>query len=270
MSTPVYAKADDSVARGLDANVWQQSLNAYVSNNPLYGIRSSDDFVDLKAALTGTTSSSTADGWVVSDAANAGGTYDFANTEGADGVQTLSTTGTTNHFGAVAQRKAVVTLPTATTGARGRVCFECRVDLDDADTVFVGLGETGTVLIASSALPTAADCIGFYTDDNGATMTFESVNDNAGGTRSAGSFTIPAAVLAASGYQNLAFAVNKDGSVDIGVNGHWYGKRTNGIESANLPIEVLAPSLVCTNGGGTTAASIIVDSIDCFVENANA
>jgi len=265
-SAPLYAVTQPTTSRGLDANVWHQSLSDYVSNNPLYGYRFSDDFVETLVGLTGTTGVTIDRKWTVRDAAAAGGTYEFANVSGADGVAELTSTGTTNHFGAEAQSPVCIVTPKHSTTPRGRVVWQARVDWSTADTIFVGLGEFGQFLSATSQLTTTADYIGFYTEDNGATLTFVCANDNAGGTAVTDSFTIPASILQATGtYNNLAFAINTDGSVEIGVNGYWYGKVRNGIVETAIPIEDLCVTLAATAGAGTTAPEIFLDCVDCFV-----
>jgi hypothetical protein len=268
-SAPYYAVTTPNTNRGLDAAVWQLALSDYVSNNPLYGTRFSDDFVETLVGLTGTVAATIDRKWTVRDAAAAGGTYAFANSVLVDGVGELSSTGTTNHFGVEAQGAGFFALPTHTTTPRGRLCFQARVDFDTADTVFVGLAENqANFLSATSALPTDSDYVGFYTDDNGATLSFVCANDNAGGTAVTDTFTIPAGDISAAGtYNNLAFSVDIDSNVIISVNGNVYAKLQAEIDPLALPIESLAVRLAATAGGGTTAPEINIDRVDVFSAN---
>ena len=268
MNVPRYAKATPDVTRGLTSDVWRQSLEKYASLDPAFGTRFSDDFVDNIVGLTGTTAVTVDSKWSARDSAAAGGTYAMANTADPDGVASIGSTGTTNHFGIDADGAAFVNLPTHSTDARGRVCWEFRFDFSTADTVFVGLSEVvANFLSATSQLPTDSDYVGFYSEDNGVSLSFVCANDNAGGTAVTDSYAIPTADLQASGQQRVAFAVNRDKSVDIAVNGVYYGKLKNGIVSTALPIETLVPRLVATAGAGTTAPVILGDHIDVFVES---
>ena len=269
MNVPRYAKATPDVTRGLTSDVWRQSLEKYASLDPAFGTRFSDDFVENVVGIGGTTSATENSKWSAIEAATTGGTYDVDNVAGEpDGAATFNSTGTSNHQGIEATGAAYANLATHSTDARGRVVFEARVDFSTADTVFVGLTEAiSQFLSTTSALPTNSDYIGFYTDDGGATLSLVCANDNAGGTAVTDSYAIPTADLAASGYQRVAFAVNRDKSVDVAVNGVYYGKLKNGIRSTALPIESLAPRVAATAGGGTTAPAILVDTVDMFVES---
>jgi hypothetical protein len=269
MSTvPIYDKATPDVARGLTGALWQQSLQKYVSADPRWGVRVQDDFVVPPRGVTGDTSA-TADGnWSAIESATTGGTYTLSQAAGPDGIGRLNSTGTSNHQGIEVQGPAVVTLPTHKTAAtkRGEVVFECRFDKSDADTIFIGLSEAGAAFLsATSTLPEDSDYIGFYSTDNGASWSFVCANDNEGNTAVTDSFTIPSAAVQSSGFQKFGFRVNTDSSVEVVINGNWYGKQTNGIVSTALPIETLVPRLTATAGGGTTAPTLDIDCIDVFV-----
>lgn len=266
---PLYSVTTPNTDRGLDANVWLKSLAAYADVNPLYGYNFADDFVETLVGLTGTTAVTIDRKWTVRDAAAAGGTYAFANVAGPDGVASLSSTGTTNHFGVEAESPLVIVTPKHATTPRGRVCFQARVDWSTADSVYVGLTEAGTHLSSTSTLPTTGDHIGFYTTDNGATLTFAATNDNAGGTAVAQTFTIPAADISATGtYTNLAFSIEKDGSIVVSVNGNVYLPVQTALTYLAVPIENLCVRLSATAGGGTVAPAILVDDVRCNVDAA--
>jgi hypothetical protein len=216
-------------------------------------------------AVSGTTTPTVDKVWSVADAAAAGGTYSLVAVAHPDGHLRLGSTGTTNHFGVEAQSLACIVTPNHATLARGRMVFEARVDLEAADTVFVGCSEAGdNFMSATSGLPNNADFIGFYTADNGATLVFHSHTDNSGGTAVSGSYTIPASLVDAD-FNRLGFAVNADGSIEICVNGQLIDKKLHGISNNAAPIETLAARLSATAGGGTTAATILIDRVDVFV-----
>jgi len=260
-SAPLYAKSVPNQDRGLDAVIWQQNLQAYVSNDPLYGIRFSEHG-DRRVSLSGTTTPSADDRWSVADSAAAGGTYSLSNVAGADGELSLNSTGTTNHFGVEAQGPAIFNLPTHASDARGDLVFQARVDFGDADTIFVGLSESGDNFLSSTSQLPDADYIGFYTEDNGTTVLF--VNDEAD-SGAAQTYDV-STYIQSSGYQNLSFRVNKrDNSVELSVNGYWLPKRLNGVLAANLPNETLCPRLSATAGGGTTAPTIDFTDVDVFM-----
>lgn len=265
---PRYAITLPDSGRRLTGDLWRTSLEAYVENNPELGIRVQDDFVRAPVALTGTTAVTTDGFWSATDSAAAGGTYTVALEAGADGIVDVGSTGTTAHFGVALHGNPVITTPNHATAAqrRGRVVFEARIDFDTADTVFLGLGEDGSNLLsATSALPADQDYAGFYTDDNGATLSFRIANDNNGGTAVTDSFTIPVADLV-DGFNRLGFAINRDLSVDIAVNGKVYTRLQNGIVSGAVPIETLCVRCEATAGGGTTAPNVRLDAVDVFVE----
>lgn len=266
-SVPQYDLTLPTTKRGLSAPLWRNILGAYVSNDPQFGVRFTDDFIRrISSAVSGTTSATAELFWSAADAAAAGGTYSLVIVENPDGHARLGSTGTTNHFGVEAQGPPMVALPTHTTLARGAVVYEARLDFEDADTVFAGLSEAGdNFLSSSSALPSDSDYLGYYTADNGTTVVFHAHNDNAGATASSASYTIPASLLASSGFNKLGFRVNTDSSLELCVNGQWIPASVHGITSASLPIETLVPRLSATAGGGTTAPNILVDRVDVFV-----
>ena len=271
MNAPLYDKTTPDQSVGLTAALWQQSLQRYVSENPEYGVRLKDDFTDYVLA-TGTTGASVSRGYSAVDSAAAGGTYTVATQNGPDGSLSVASDGTTNHFGVEVQRSpAVVTTPLHATTAsrRGRVVFEASVDFSTADTAFVGLTEAGAnFLSATSTLPSTSDYVGFYTADNGTTVVFHCVNDNDGNTAVAQSYDVSAHVQS-TGYNKLGFALNKDGSIEICVNGVWIPKSVHAIPSSTcFPIETLTVRFSATAGGGTTAPAILVRDYDCFVERA--
>lgn len=282
MVAPLYEIS--SSGRGLMASLWRQSLAAYVSGNPQYGVRISDDFTTPIVANT-TDASLTAAGfqWWLQDSAAGGTSESLVSGTNADGHAILSATTGTDHFGismhygTTAVTQGVVALPTHATAAarRGRVVFQTRVDLGTLDTFFIGLTEPIVDFLSSvSALPTTSDYIGFYRYDDGA-LTFVTANDNNGGTAVIDSATILTAAEMATAeaittFMNIGFAVNKDGSVDIVVNGKWYGSAGKSISSLALPIEYLTPKYETTRGptGDKATVSLTIDDIHVFIEAA--
>lgn len=269
-TAPLYTQSAPRKTRGLLAAIWRGLLQAYASNDSLYGVRIQDDFTKGRT-ISGTTSASTGEGWSIFESAVTGGTNSFSTIAGVGGIAELNSTGTANHQGAEAQwTPALVKLPTATADAQGAVAFQARFDPGDADTIFIGLSEAGNnFLSATSQLPTTSDYMGFYSEDAGATWKFKCANDNDGGTAATGSFTIPTADYSTTDHNNMGFRVNADKSLDLCVNDKWYGPAVHGIKSTALPIETLTLRLSVTAGGGTTAPTIQVDEVDCFVSAVN-
>lgn len=256
MQAPLYQKDLPDTSRGLSAGLWRQKLADYCSNDPQYGLRITEDFeksnkqtVFALAQLNSATST-------------------MVDSAEPDGAVTLDAGATTNHHGGRIAAAACVPTPLNSTAAnrRGDVVFEARVDFGDADTVFVGLSESGALLGATSALPADEDFVGFYTADNGTTLTFYCRNDNNGGTAVEKTYDVSA--YKQSGYNKLGFRLNKDGSVEVGINGYWLPKAVTGVTSTSVPIELLAPCVEYTNGTSGTQATMKVDRIDCFVAQA--
>lgn len=266
MQAPLYQTELPDTSRKLSAGLWRQKLQDYCSNDPQFGVRLTDDFNEYVAGITGTTAATANQKWSGVDAAAAGGTYSVTTEQSPDGIAVVASNGTTNHFGVELQSHAVFTTPKHTTAAdrRGDLVFEARVNFGTADTVFVGLTEPGAnFLSATSTLPNDSDFVGFYTVDNGATVTFYCRNDNNGGTAVEKTFNVSDYIE--SGYNKLGFRINKDGSVEVGVNGYWLPKSVTGITATSVPIEDLVARLSATAGGGTTAPSIKIDRLDLFV-----
>lgn len=265
MLAPLYDLTTNATGRHLMAALWQSSLFGHVLSDPSLGVLIRDDFTKYRNP-TGTTSPAVAEGWSVADSAAAGGTYSFATVAGPYGIAELNSTGTTNHFGAEAQYlPAMVCTSKHATTPKNRVVFQTRFDAGDADTIFIGLSESGdNFLSATSTLPADSDYIGFYSTDNGATWTFVSHNDNAAGTAVTDSFTIPAGTYG-SDYNNFGFAVNKDGSVEVVVNDNYLATLSAGIRSTAVPIETLTIRKSATAGGGSTAPTVSFDDTWCAV-----
>lgn len=263
---PLYTKTLPDTSRGLNADLWRHSLQDYARNDPAFGIRIKDDFTDHNNAITGTGTPEFVRSWSVDrEAGNSDGTVSFLNSSSVDGVGQLNSTSTTNHGGITAQYvPALITTSQHSTDPRGRVVCQIRLDFIDADTIFVGLSEAGDqFLSATSTLPADEDFIGFYSVDGGTNVTFYCRNDNNAGTAVEQTFDVTS-YLSGTGYQNVGFAVNKDGSVEVVVNGYWLPGKITGITSAAVPIETLTPRLSATAGGGSTAPTLDIDCIDVY------
>lgn len=270
---PLYDVVTPATSRGLSAALWQQSLQDYATNDPAYGTRLREDFVQDSVNAT---DASAVDGWFLQDAA-AGGTVEvFSNVSNVDGVRRLSCASGTDHFGvevhygSSATTGGFVNLPSHASDARGRVVYETRVDLTGVDQFFIGLSESIVqFLSATSALPTASDYIGFYRNDAGG-LTFSSANDNAGGTAVAQSLTVLSAANMPTSWVKLGFAVNVDLSVDIVVNGVWYNNVAKTANPLALPIETLTCKYAITRGvtGDLATLALPVDSVDVYIANA--
>lgn len=253
-------------ARGLMACVWQQSLQAYVSNDPSFGYRIQDDFLNnFTDAITGTTSSTDSDGWTGQDAVTAGGTYAVTIEDGPDGYVQISSTGTTNDYGAEFGKTAKnIVLPSHASDPRGRVVTQVRLDNVDADMFGYVLTDAAATTPIAGASDALADVgyIGFQVREDG-DLYFVTSSANGGTTDSAK--LIDNGDWTSTAVHQLAFAVNKDQSLDIGVDGVWYNVAAASISSSSLPTGNLAPRFFCTAGATSTAPTIQADCIDLFV-----
>lgn len=275
MSTaPLYSKTSPDTSRGLMAAVWHDMLPAYASNDPSFGIRFTDDFNDTNNTITGTGTAETVrsgvNSWTVDrDGDDADGTVSFVNAASVlDGVAILASNTTNGDDGVTAHCPAArFALPTHATLARGPVVFQARVDdLDVAEVWFVGLSVAGNQFIdGDSLLPDKAAYIGFYSDDHGATVKFVTATSTAGVNDS---LTISDDDLNLTTFNNLAWRVNADGSVEIGVNGKWY-QSARQIDKSALPVETLVPRLCALTGDGSDAPDITVDRIDIFMASSS-
>jgi hypothetical protein len=268
---PLYQKETPDHSRGLSAALWRNSLQAYVANDPAYGVRIKDDFTEHNPAITGTGTAELVRNWVVDrDGDDADGTVSFLNAAGPDGVAILASTTTSGDDGVTARYSpALVNLPTHGSNPRGRVVLEARVDdLDIAEVWFVGLSEANNQFLdGDSLLPDDQDYIGFYSDDHGATVKFVIRNDNDGGTAVEDEVTVLDADLDLAEFNKLGLAVNVDGSIEICVNGKRLFALESQIDRDAAPIETLTPRLCALTGAGSDAPNIDVDSVDCFVES---
>lgn len=265
-----YSKS--TPGRELTPALWARILEAW-ANDPSVG---SFDFDDFLQPISNTTDASGAHGWFIQDAVAGGTNESFASQASPDGVARLSADTGTDHFGIelhrgmTATNVAGVNLPTHSTDPRGRVVFEARVDLSGSDNYFVGLTEPIVeFLSATGTLPTSSDYIGFYRADSG-DLKFVCANDNNGGTAVTDEATIltDAQITAKTDFVKLGFAVNRDQTVDIFVDGVSYRTQALTINSLALPIEGLTKKIATTRGATGDLASVAVDIdwIGTFVE----
>jgi hypothetical protein len=283
MQAPLYTQASPGTGRGLMADLWQQSLQAYVANDPGYGSRITDDF---KLPRTNATDASHNLGWWMENAAAGGTVNSFTSTAGSDGIATLQATTGTDHFGneihygdSVASYVGAVATPLHGTAAarRGRVVYQTRVDMGTTavgagplDQYFIGLTEPiKEFLGATSVLPTTSDYIGFYRFNSG-TVKFVVGNDNNGGTAVIDEISIPSGIIV-DGFNIFGFAINPVGngqvSYDVVVNNIWLGALAKTLDPLACPIEYLTPKYAATRGvtGARATVSMPIDSIDLFV-----
>lgn len=269
-SAPLYDAA--STARDLTAAVWKNTLRSY--DNPSFG--SKVIWTDFTEPFDGNTSDATAtSGWFIQDATAGGTNESMVETASPDGVVTLSATTGTDwfgieaHYGDSATTRGCVSLITATTNARGRVCYETRVDLNNLDTFFIGLTEPIVEFLgATGALPTSSDYIGFYRTDDGV-LKFVMANDNNGGTAVTDEITLLTAAQAnaldasSGNWARLAFAVNKDRSIDVAFNGVSYRSLAQTLDPLALPIEALTAKYAALRGatGDRATVSLPIDGL---------
>lgn len=142
----------------------------------------------------------------------------------------------------------------------GLCLFECRIKAADIATgpeFFIGLSETDTTLIASSAM-SAGEYVGFksVTDDN---VLLGCSNDAAESTASS------IHTFVDDTYVKLGFVIKNGSLVQFYVNG---ALKTNTITTAaNIPANLLRPTLVCQSGG-TTDPILHIDWWQFAVSNA--
>jgi hypothetical protein len=189
--------------------------------------------------------------------ANAG-TFALTDAEGgvvlADCDSTTATQGINVQLGGTAGESFLI--PDS-----GMCLFECRIKAADIATgpeFFIGLAETDTTLVASSAMDTSKEYVGFksMTDDN---VILGCANDAAESTASSIHTFVDDA------WVKLGFVIKNGSLVQFYVNG---ALKTNTITTAaNIPANLLRPSVVCQSGG-TTDPIVHIDWWRFAVSNA--
>jgi hypothetical protein len=272
----------DGQDRQLTPDLWNNAREQWVEADPASGQFYFEDFVET--LLGNTTDASAQEGWYIEEASAAGATAESfvsAVVAGGIGVAVLSaTTGTDEqgieaHRGSSATTGFTVNLPTHGVSPQGRVIYETRVNLNDADSdqFFIGLAEPGIdLLIAAGALAADRDYIGFYRLDGGG-IQFVCANDNAGGTAVTDAVTIVAdADVPTNEWVRLGFSVNENLTVDIFYNGQRIGRDTSGvdivIDTDALPIETLTEKYAITRGatGDNANLDLPIDWVGTFVD----
>jgi hypothetical protein len=275
-----YSLAAAAVGRELSANLWRNTLTAY-ANEPNYGVLYFEDFIEDRINAS---DASAELGWFMQNSVDGGTSNKFISVANKpDGVVSLeATTGTDVygngvHRGATATTSDLIHLPTHNAGGttadpRGRVVYETLVDLHLVDQCFIGLTEPIVEFLVTStgALPQNSDYIGFYRSDAG-DLNFVCANDNAGGvavTDSCRAIAAASIPTTAGVFTKLGFAVNRDNSVDISVNGVLIPRSVSSINPLALPIEGLTPAYEGQRGATANLATIklLIDWVSTFVE----
>ena len=268
---PLYSPPTPDTARGLMADLWRGSLQDYVSNDPAYGTRIKDDFVQPR--LNATSASANKDWWLQ---ITGGSTAQaFTSVDGdPDGSVLLSATPTTSgddgataHFGDEAATGNRVNLPTHATAPRGRVVYQTRATRSHGTVriYFAGLAPAAAaVLAAGGALPDSA-YLGFRIDLSG-NLDFVTKSAATGSGGVSDSVRVLNVADFPTGVSILGFAVNKDRSVDIVVNNQIFMVAARSINPLALPVVSLAPAYsVDSDAAEAVATTWVVDDIDVFV-----
>ncbi len=269
-NVPLYPRAAGSVAPGLVAEIWGQSVQAYVSNDPAFGVRTKlrpAEFSPLP--LTGTTSATHAQGWTAQDAVQTNGTYavtDAAQPKGQLAVANGATDADSGcEFGGSVLAHAT---PKHASAPSNRFNFQAFVDPVAVNgQVLAGMTSAGAATPVCGANDAVADhgFIGFQVNEAGHLnfLTKSATSGTAGSVQ----------VLAAGAWTPLdphvlAFAVDKTGKVTISVDNVLYSAKAAQVNPASIPTGTLRPVLACTSSG-STAASMRVGDVDIFSEYAS-
>jgi len=217
---------DDTLSTTYKNGVWADCPIRAIRQDPNVAHFICEDFNDINAAtLAGYTT--TQSGIV--------GTFELSDAGG--GVALVDSGSTTVTEGANVQKIGECFLPAADKD----IWFECKVkvvDTFDKAELFIGLSETDTAIIDTSANASASH-IGWQCVTDDGVLLFSAEKATAGATKAA-------ATIAADTWITLGFKVN--GVTDIE---HW----VNGVKiattqlTANIPVTELTPSFVCQSGG---------------------
>lgn len=277
--TPLYDKDTPDVVRGFTAALWHQSLDGYASNNPAFGVRFREDFLDDRAANT--TVNTAVGGWYMDDVGTlsaASITHSATNPDGSiivSGTPDGASEGVYIKKGEANATGETINLPTHATSSlrRGKVIAEVRVvsrsvtGATAGRAYFYGLQtNTATVspITAGGASMVNVGHIGFWVNLTG-DLVF-TCKSAVGGT--ADSATIIAGADLPTGVLKCGWAVNENGSVEIVVNGVRYDAAAKTIDSAALPTTSLCRVIAVDNGANTSVAGTTeVDSFDVYVAN---
>lgn len=272
--TALYSQSAPYTGRYLLADLWRNSLQDYVSNDPGYGYRQRTDFVteSLKTSdgtanqITGTTAVTAAEGWTGQDAVAAGGTYTVSIVEGDGGYMRLASGTTTNNQGVeVGRTMRQFALPSHSTTPSSRFVAQFRINNGTAADWGLLMSDAAyNVPIAGTNAIADVGYIGFRVNDAG-DLLFVAKSAAAGTADS--KTLIAAANFTKTGVHTLGFAVNADKTVDVDVDGVWYRNAVSTFNQAALPTGNLCVRFFGTCGSGTTAPQIDVDQLDLFAAN---
>lgn len=225
---------------GLSAALWHKCPRSAIEANPDFGWGFMDN---LQRGVP-------TDVWTVTNAT--AGTFAMDTVFGS--VALADSASTTATQGVQVQRTVSIFKPIA----QADIYFEARVKAADIATgpeFALGLHNVDTTIIASSAVST--------TDH----VSFTSVTDDGillGNGEKAGTGTTTAALhtFVDDTYVKLGFKITGVDKVEFFVNGVQAAPATN-LATANIPIVVLVPSLVCQTGG-TTDPIVHLDWMACY------
>lgn len=242
MSLPRYPGSREH--RGLSADLWRNLIDVFMSQDPVLGAKSEDDF---NAAPVG---------WTVS-AVNSGSNQALVQTTGFGGIGNLSATTGTDHMGAQAILGSASGGSYVVQNGQRLVCEALLYPNTDSDSFFVGLVEAGVTLWAADSTLADEGYIGFYRVNDGG-LNFVCNNTGAGGAPESveviSAATLAAAITAGDPVK-VGFAVNADGTVDVCVDGYLDAETAAAIEFVNVPTETLAPRLIVARGADGDAAT---------------
>lgn len=275
---PLYSAVAPDSSRGLQADLWRDSLQNYETNDPRYGVRFKRDFAGdchNVVAATGTTTPSYTGGFVAQDAVTAGGTYAITNVVGPNGEVLVANNGTTADFGVEFGGEVLCfTTPKATTAAERsrRLICDVRVDLVAVNGQFVvGFTSAGALVPIVGANDAIADhgyCV----------LQIDEAGDLNLLTKSATGGTADSVQVIANAdwtkldQHVLGLAITKVGDsaqVEVCVDNQWYKPSVLNIDPDSIPTGYLRFVSGATTSG-TTAPSYELDCVDCFGEKISA
>lgn len=225
--------------RCLSRDLWRNCPREQIMNDPRAGYFFRDDFTDLPTGKYTVTQATT-------------GT--FALEDALGGVAAANSGATTAGQGPNIQKPGELFIPKA----GSRIWFEAKFNVTALSTgprLYVGLHETDTTIIAAGAM-SGANFIGWQSLTGDGVLLFASEKADTGTTKAA-------LTLAEGEDVKLGFFVDGVSSITQYLNGVKTGER---ILTANIPIVLMTPSLVCQSHG-TTQPVAHPDWWECFQED---
>ena len=237
--TNVYQAAN--ATRGLSASIWDQFSPESVLSGARSGVWYDNDFVNSSVA------SSVIPEWV-----NTGVGTDTTAISATHGGELSIATGATQHNNEQHQHNGAAYISLASTDWFG---MEVRCKLDDSGlaALFLGLSDTDTTILSSSAL-NSADHHGLFTA--GADDTIAGVVENGGTAATVAALDATLGELADDTYVKLGFTVDGNGKTKFYVNGQLAGSH----DGSGISTALLRPSIAVA-ASTAAARTLTIDRI---------